>query len=143
MTEEILQAAILKLKSKAMEQYGLLKQAYHSPADEGTVDKICRHALHLVEFEGAMLTLQQYSGAIMQSPSPPQQAAPQQEEGVLAAEPEEEEAEDDEDPEGYQIDGPIRGEELMKRSATYRRSAKSPKTTKGKKSESKAKKKSE
>jgi hypothetical protein len=125
MTEEILNAAITRLKSKALEQYGLLKQAYQSPADENTVDKICHHALALVEYEGAMLTLQQYAPALKQQP-----ATQVQEEA------EEEAVEEETQPETEQA--PIRGEELEKRSATYRKSVKGRK-----KSEPKTKKKSE
>jgi len=129
MTEEILNAAITRLKSKALEQYGLLKQAYQSPADENTVDTICRHALALVEYEGAMLTLQQYAPALKPQPAPPvQQAAPATAQPQEA--PQEEQAPEPEPT-------PLRGEELEKRSPTYRKSVR------GKKSEPKTKKKSE
>jgi len=61
MTEEILQAAILKLRSKALEQYGIIKDIYHRPAVSDSVDRIAQHALNLAQIEGAIITLQQYS----------------------------------------------------------------------------------
>ena len=117
MTEEILNAAILRLKSEALEHYGIIKDLYHQPKDKDTVDKICVHAAALAQFEGAMLTLQQYAEQIKQPP--PEMPAPVEEQ---PPEP---------DP------TPIRGEELEKRSPTYRKSVR------GKKSEPKTKKKSE
>ena len=64
MTEEILQAAILKLRSKALEQYGIIKDIYHRPAASDSVDKIAQHALNLAQIEGAVITLQQYSESL-------------------------------------------------------------------------------
>jgi len=61
MTEEILEAAIMKLESRAKEQLAIIKDLYHRPAEVGTVDKISQHALNLVQLEGAALTLRQYS----------------------------------------------------------------------------------
>lgn len=61
MTEEILQAAIMRLESQAKEQLAIIKDIYHRPAEEGTVNKIAQHALNLVQLEGAALTLQQYA----------------------------------------------------------------------------------
>ena len=60
MTEEILQSAILRLKSKATEQFAIIKDLYHRPAVADTVDRIANHALLLAQYEGGMVTLQQY-----------------------------------------------------------------------------------
>ena len=38
MTEEILQAAILQLRSKATERFAIIKDLYHRPATTDTVD---------------------------------------------------------------------------------------------------------
>ena len=64
MTEEILQAAIQRLKSKATEELAIIKDIYHRPSEPGTVDRIANHALNLVQYEGAALTLAQY-GALL------------------------------------------------------------------------------
>ena len=64
MTEEILQAAILQLRSKATEHYGIIKDLYQRPARPETVEKICQSALLLAQFEGAMLTLQNYAPSL-------------------------------------------------------------------------------
>ena len=61
MTEEILNAAIQKLRAMALEQYALIKDLYHQPANDQTVDSISKHAVNLAQLEGAMITLQQYS----------------------------------------------------------------------------------
>ena len=53
MTEEILQAAIQRLKSKATEELAIIKDIYHRPSEPGTVDRIAGHALNLVQYEGA------------------------------------------------------------------------------------------
>ena len=124
MTEEILQAAILKLRSKALEEYAIIKDIYHRPAEAGSVDKIAQGALNLAQIEGAIITLQTYAEGL----------AKQTEAEVLAnsppkpeEQPEEAEAKPDE----------IRGEELLKRSATTR------KATRTKKMKENSKKKAE
>lgn len=64
MTEETLQAAIMKLQSMAIEQYAIIKDLYHRPVDKHTVDKIAQHALNLANAEGAVLTLKQYAARL-------------------------------------------------------------------------------
>ena len=122
MTEEILQAAILKLRSKALEQYGIIKDIYHRPAVSDSVDRIAQHALNLAQIEGAIITLQQYSEALAkQTEAEEISNAP-----VTEAEPEE-----SEEPE------PVRGEELLKRSPTARKAAKTKKIKENSKKEKK------
>ena len=108
MTEEILQAAILKLRSKALEQYGIIKDIYHRPAASDSVDKIAQHALNLAQIEGAVITLQQYSESL----------AKQTEAEEISNAPESEQQVEEES---------ISGEELMKRSATTRKAARTKK----------------
>ena len=122
MTEEILQAAILKLRSKALEQYGIIKDIYHRPAASDSVDRIAQHALNLAQVEGAIITLQQYSESL----------AKQTEAEEISNTPvAEEQPEESEEPE------PIRGEELLKRSPTARKQAKVNKIKKQSKKEEK------
>jgi hypothetical protein len=123
MTEEILQAAIMKLRAKATERFGIIKDVYHRPATTETTDQIVQHSIALAQLEGAMVTLQQYSGAL---------AKQTDDEAVSNAPAEVEEppteVEAEEEPEA----GPPDHDELMKRSATYRKSQR----FKGNKSES-------
>ena len=106
MTEEILQAAILKLRSNALEQYGIIKDIYHRPAVSDSVDKIAQHALNLAQIEGAIITLQQYSESLAkQTEAEEVSNAP-----VTEKEPES-----------------VSGEELLKRSPTARKAAKTKK----------------
>ena len=122
MTEEILQAAILKLRSKALEQYGIIKDIYHRPAVSDSVDKIAQHALNLAQIEGAIITLQQYSESL---------AKQTEAEEVSNAPVTEKEPEESEEPE------PVRGEELLKRSPTARKAAKTKKIKENSKKEKK------
>jgi len=64
MTEEIMNAAILRLQARALEHYGIIKNLYKETPKEGTVDEIVKNAISLVQFEGAMVTLQQYRAQI-------------------------------------------------------------------------------
>ncbi len=121
MTEEILQAAIMKLRARVTERFGIIKDLYHRPATTETTDQIVQHAIAMAQLEGAMVTLQQYSGALARQTE--DEAASNAPEEVLTEVMVEEE---DETPE------PPDHDELMKRSATYRKSQKS----RGPKSES-------
>lgn len=71
MAKETSDAAILQLRAKALEAFGIIKDIYARPAEEGDVDKIANQALKLAQYEGAMLTLQQYFGQAEQPPGPP------------------------------------------------------------------------
>ena len=122
MTEEILQAAILKLRSKALEQYGIIKDIYHRPAVSDSVDKIAQHALNLAQIEGAIITLQQYSAAL---------AKQTEAEEISNAPATEEQPEESEEPES------VSGEELLKRSPTARKAAKTKKIKENSKKEKK------
>ena len=64
MTEEVLQSAILRLKSRAVERFAIIKDLYHRPASTETVDQIVQHSIALAQLEGALITLQQYSGTL-------------------------------------------------------------------------------
>lgn len=66
MTEEILQAAIMRLKSRATERFGIIKDLYHRPATTETVDQITQHAVVLAQLEGGLITLQQYAEVLSQ-----------------------------------------------------------------------------
>ena len=122
MTEEILQAAILKLRSKALEQYGIIKDIYHRPAVSDSVDKIAQHALNLAQIEGAIITLQQYSEGL---------AKQTKAEEISNAPATEEQPEESEEPES------VSGEELLKRSPTARKAAKTKKIKENSKKEKK------
>ncbi len=110
MTEEILQAAILRLKSRVTEQFAIIKDMYHRPAVHGTVDDIVKHAAMLAQLEGAMVTLQQY--------------------GPLLAQQTDAEAESNkpEEPPVEEEPKPITTSELKERSPTYRKSKRTKKS---------------
>jgi hypothetical protein len=67
MTEETLDAAILTLRAKALEAYGIIKDTYAKDAEAGSADLLAKTAMKLAQFEGAMLTLQQYKNDIVES----------------------------------------------------------------------------
>tara|TARA_B100000131_G_scaffold318186_1_gene361576 strand:+ start:297 stop:713 length:417 start_codon:yes stop_codon:yes gene_type:complete len=124
MTEEVLQAAILHLRSRATERFAIIKDLYHRPATEDTVDNIVKHSLALAQLEGAMITLQQYAAALGQqteletiSNTPPTPSDPTElpDESTRAEAAEEKVEFEQEIP-------PVRHEELSSRSAYYRRS---------------------
>jgi hypothetical protein len=131
MTEEILNSAILQLKAKATERFGIIKDLYHRPATTETADQIVQHALALAQLEGALVTLQQYSGAL---------AKQTVDEAVSNAIEEDEEEEPEPEPEPpppkrkrrttKKKAAPVSHEELMERSATYRKSQDRPKAVK-------------
>jgi hypothetical protein len=72
MSKNILDATILLLRSRALESYGIIQSDLHKPAEEGIADKIAMQTLRLAQFEGAMLTLQQYSDGLLQPPPEPE-----------------------------------------------------------------------
>ena len=103
MTEDILNAAIQKLRGMALEQYALIKNLYHQPATTETVSKISTHAVNLAQLEGAMITLQQYAKPLAEL-TPAEKTA----EGISEPQPEEQKI--------------ITEADLAERSATYRKS---------------------
>mgnify|MGYP003150009008 CR=1 FL=1 len=112
MTEEILQSAILRLRSKATEEFAIIKDLYHRPADKDTVDKIANHAIMLAQYESGVLALKQYSSALgMQTENEALSNKPEDPSTVKA----------DENKDSSQ---PIGHEELIKRSKKYRDSIK-------------------
>lgn len=70
MAKETSDAAVLQLRANALEAFGIIKDIYARPAQDGDVEKIAIQALKLAQFEGAMLTLQQYFGQSEQPASP-------------------------------------------------------------------------
>ncbi len=67
MTEETLDAAILLLRSRGLEAYGLIKDIYARDREAGDVEKIANLSLQMAKLEGGMLTLQQYKKSIVES----------------------------------------------------------------------------
>tara|TARA_B100000886_G_scaffold175017_1_gene119854 strand:- start:10034 stop:10438 length:405 start_codon:yes stop_codon:yes gene_type:complete len=134
MTEEILNSAILQLKAKATERFGIIKDLYHRPATSETADQIVQHAIALAQLEGAMITLQQYSGALAkQTVDEAVSNAPETEEEELEEEPEPPPAPTKRKRRTTKKKAASVGhEELMERSATYRKSQDRPKAVKKK-----------
>ena len=114
MTEEILQSAILRLRSKATEEFGIIKDLYHRPATKDTVDKIANHGLLLAQYEAGVIALRQYSAAL----------ASQTDEEAVSNEPEQPTVVEVEAEQDTEKPHEISHDELMNRSKTYRDSMK-------------------
>jgi hypothetical protein len=67
MTEETIDAAILLLRARALESYGIIKDIYARDAQQGDVELLAQRALQVASLEGAMITLQQYKADIIEA----------------------------------------------------------------------------
>lgn len=84
MTEEGLNASILRLQSFVIETYGMIKDIYKRDQEEGDVDRIAQLSMKLAQYEGALLTLRGYKQDIIDSAKvaeeePEEEAAPEEE----------------------------------------------------------------
>lgn len=139
MTEDVLNAAILRMRAKALENFALIKDLYHRPATRETVDQICSLSLALAQYEGAMITLQQYAAnlsSLTENEKKHTIVEMQKEVEELEAE----EPDELEEPEGQdESEEPdkkiLSGEELAKRSPTNRRTSARSKRPRSKKKE--------
>ncbi len=120
MTDETLEAAVLKLRSEAYMVLGLMKDMARRPTLEDDVNMLANYAARLANLEGGMITLQQYAPAI--------KAAGDE---ALAAIGNPEEAEEDDEVTTVEVEEteenetpPVSEEELRERSPTFRKSIK-------------------
>jgi hypothetical protein len=104
--EAMLNAAITQLRAKALEAYAVIKDTLHTPLEEGDLNTLATQAIKLAQYEGAMITLQQYSKELLIRSE--------------AEEPEEEEPESEEIPLSPVIQ--LSEEELISKSPTYKQS---------------------
>lgn len=126
--EEILESTIARLRSNALEVYGVIKDKLKAPAEQGVVEEIGGLSIQLAQLEGAMVTLQQYRESMVNSIRTEEaQLAARVAAGpaMKAAEPEPQEAtevevEEDEDP-------AMGHDELMDRSPTYKKAVETEK----------------
>jgi len=127
MSVEVLNSALMQLRGKAHEVYGLIKDIYRRPSQEGDADRVMNLSLQLAQLEGALLTLEQYAPEIIASIDAENSVTPEEDPAPSVDPPEE---------------GPpnsIGPDELMERSSTYRKSQtqdvkRGPPPTKSKKS---------
>ncbi len=105
MSVEVLNSALVQLRGKAHEIYGIMNDIHRHPATEGDADKIINLSVKLAQLEGAVLTLEQYAPEIVKSVA---------QEQAMAASLEPEEPED-------VNEGPSH-DELMDRSSAYKKS---------------------
>ena len=131
-SQELLTAAALQLRAKALEAYAIIKDTLHSPAEEGDVNKIAQEALKVAQYEGAMLTLQGYESELLsKTPPPPDEAPPDlhvpyspvmdlTDEQLATINPPVDEADEDRQSGGAGIR--ISEEELINKSPTYKKS---------------------
>ena len=117
MSQEILNSAIMQLRAKALEAYGIIKDTYRQPSKEGDADKIAALSLKLAQLEGGMLTLQQYAPEIIAAVDA-EIAAEKAAEIDSSLNVEEAPSESDDQPD----DSKINEDELMERSSTFRKS---------------------
>jgi len=104
--QEMLTAAINQLRAKALEAYAIIKDTLHTPMVEGDLNTIASQALKLAQYEGAMVTLEQYSQSLLA-------VLPREEEPTTVEAEEEEPA-----PDATQMSE----EELLSKSPTYKKS---------------------
>ena len=118
MTEEGLNASILRLQSFVVETYGRIKDIYKREQQDGDVDKIAQLGMKLANYEGALLTLQGYKADIVKSAEvAPEDPEPEEE-------PEEKESEIIVDEAPPVREGVMPKEELLKKSRSYRNTTK-------------------
>ncbi len=133
MTEDVLNAAILRMRAKALENFALIKDLYHRPATRETVDQICSLSLALAQYEGAMITLQQYAANLSSlTENEKKHTIVEMQKEVEELEAEEPEEQDESEEPDKKI---LSGEELAKRSPTNRRTSARSKRPRSKKKE--------
>ena len=114
MSVEVLNSAIMQLRGKAQEIYGVIKDIHRRPSEEGDADKIMNLSLRLAQIEGGLVTLEQYAPEIVRSVAAEKAAVQAQAAAIPAPEePPQEEPEPEKDSIGH--------DELMERSPTYRK----------------------
>jgi len=114
MSVEVINSAIMQLRGKAQEIYGVIKDIHRRPSEEGDADKIMTLSLRLAQIEGGLVTLEQYAPEIVRSVEVEKAAVQAQIAAIVAPkDPPQEEPEPEKDPIGH--------DELMKRSPTYRK----------------------
>ena len=133
MTEDVLNAAILRMRAKALDNFALIKDLYHRPATRETVDQICSLSLALAQYEGAMITLQQYAANLSSlTENEKKHTIVEMQKEVEELEAEEPEEQDESEEPDKKI---LSGEELAKRSPTNRRTSARSKRPRSKKKE--------
>jgi len=133
MTEDVLNAAILRMRAKALENFALIKDLYHRAATRETVDQICSLSLALAQYEGAMITLQQYAANLSSlTENEKKHTIVEMQKEVEELEAEEPEEQDESEEPDKKI---LSGEELAKRSPTNRRTSARSKRPRSKKKE--------
>ena len=65
MSVEVLNSAMMQLRGKAQEIYGVNKDIHRRPSEEGDADKIMTLSLRLAQIEGGLVTLEQYAPDIV------------------------------------------------------------------------------
>ena len=119
MTEDVLNAAILRMRAKALENFALIKD--------------CSLSLALAQYEGAMITLQQYAANLSSlTENEKKHTIVEMQKEVEELEAEEPEEQDESEEPDKKI---LSGEELAKRSPTNRRTSARSKRPRSKKKE--------
>ena len=108
---EVFQSAILRLQSMAAEKFAIMKSVFKRPHDENTVDLLVKNAVSMAQIEMAMASLQQrYAPQLIKNVNREKAAE------VKASETASKDAEEQQEQE------PINENELLNRSAAFRKS---------------------
>jgi hypothetical protein len=67
MAKDLIDASILHLRAKALEQFSIIKGVVRGPTQEQDMEKLSGHVLKLSQLENAMVTLQQYSSHLIEA----------------------------------------------------------------------------
>lgn len=114
MSVEVLNSAMMQLRGKAQEIYGVIKDIHRRPSEEGDADKIMTLSLRLAQIEGGLVTLEQYAPDIVSTVAAEKAAIAAAAQALPSASVAEEEESEPSEGVGH--------DELMDRSPTYRKS---------------------
>jgi hypothetical protein len=67
MAKDLIDASILHLRARALEQFSIIKGILRSPTQEQDMEKLSAHVLKLSQLENGMVTLQQYSPHLIEA----------------------------------------------------------------------------
>ena len=125
--EEILESTIVRLRSSALEVYGVIKDKLKTPAEQGVVAEISSLAVQLAQLEGAMVTLQQYREAMVNSIRTEEAQLAARVAAGPAMEVGEPESQEVTEAEVEEDDSLMGHDELMERSPTYKQAVETEK----------------
>jgi len=119
MSQEIIQASLLRIKSSIVETYEALKVKVANHTEEGQVEEVAQMAIRLANLEGGFITLQQYAEQILAENKAKELQMRAEVEQLLQAEPPTPEEIEETPTPREQV---ITEDDLLKRSTVFRNS---------------------